>query len=111
MKAGSVEPDFWVLECLNYTVPSKLFVLNGVAISFEPCDNMFPFLGGEESGGCRIIVDEEVCKTGEDNGKKPFLLRYVSYCVKSRSIMLTMMKIHLHPLRPAMPLMLAMANA
>jgi hypothetical protein len=111
VKAGSVEPDLRVLECLNHTVPSKLFVLNGVAIFFEPCDNMLPFLGSQESGGRGIVVDEEVCKTGEDNGKKSLLLRYVSYCMKSRSIKFTMMKIHLHPLRPAMPLILAMANA
>ena len=74
VKAGTVESNFWVPECVNHTVPSERFVPESVAIFLESCDNTFPFLGSQELGGRGIVVDqEEVRKTGEGDGEEPLL--------------------------------------
>ena len=67
VEAKPVEIDFWVLECLADPGPGELFVSSSVAVILESCENVFPLLGGEELGGCGVVMDEEVRSDGRDD--------------------------------------------
>ena len=73
MESKAVEPDLGILECLSDTSPGEFFFLRSVAILFESVNHVCFLLGGEEPGGCGVVIDEEVPGDGNDDGQKALL--------------------------------------
>jgi len=69
MGTEAEEVDLWVIECLDDTIPSKLFVPSSVAVFFESCENVFSLLVSEKLGGCGVVINEEVRSDGHDDSQ------------------------------------------
>jgi len=86
VESETVEPDLWVLECLNDASPGKFLLSSSVATVFlESRYDVLPLLGCKELGGGGVVVDKEVCENGDDDGQKALLERHVSRRVESRN--------------------------
>ena len=73
VETEAVEVDLWILERFKDTSPGELLVSGGITIMFEPCDNVFPLLGSEETGSRGVIIDEEVCGDGDGDSHEALL--------------------------------------
>lgn len=73
METESEEPDLWVSECLKYAVPGKNFVPSSIAVFLESRGNEFLLLRSEELGSGGVVVYEEVCADGVNDGKYTLL--------------------------------------
>lgn len=73
VETESEEPDLWVFEGLSYAIPRENFVSGSIAIFLESGDNVFPLLRTEELGSCGVVVYQEVCGDGVDDGENTLL--------------------------------------
>lgn len=68
VKGHAIQPALGVLERLESIRPSKGLVMRRIAVRREAVADELSFLVGEKLGRVGVVVDEEICPHGDNNG-------------------------------------------